>query len=79
MGAEGLYLARFSVTFRSASCFFARFLAAASFAIFKPSLSRLPGSGIYYKQFNFMFNIPPFLQPKQEIKKHSATTEGSVP
>lgn len=45
-----LYLARFWVTFRNASCFFARFFAAASLAIFKPSLSRRPGSGIFHKQ-----------------------------
>lgn len=57
------------MTFRSASCFFARFLAAASFAIFKPSLSRLPGSGIYYKQFNFILSHITIFTTQQEIKK----------
>lgn len=41
------HLAKFSVTFRSASCFFARFLAATSLAILSPNLSRRPGSRIY--------------------------------
>lgn len=41
-----LYLARFSVTLRSASCFLALFFAAASLAIFSPKRSLLPGSGI---------------------------------
>lgn len=41
------HLARFSVTFRRASCFLARFLAAASLAIFSPSRSLRPGSRIY--------------------------------
>lgn len=41
------HLARFSVTLRRASCFLARFLAAASLAIFSPSRSLRPGSRIY--------------------------------
>lgn len=40
------HLARFSVTLRRASCFLARFLAAASLAIFRPSRSLRPGSRI---------------------------------
>lgn len=40
------HLARFSVTLRKASCFLARFLAAASLAIFSPSRSLRPGSKI---------------------------------
>jgi hypothetical protein len=40
------HLARFSVTLRKASCFLARFLAAASLAIFRPSRSLRPGSKI---------------------------------
>lgn len=42
----GVRLARFSVTLRKASCFLARFLAAASLAIFSPSRSLRPGSRI---------------------------------
>lgn len=41
------HLARFSVTLLKASCFLARFLAAASLAIFSPNRSLRPGSKIY--------------------------------
>lgn len=47
MSKQKSHLARFSVTFRSASCFLARFLAATSLAILSPNLSRRPGSRIY--------------------------------
>lgn len=47
LGAAIPHLARFSVTLLKASCFLARFLAAASLAIFSPSRSLRPGSKIY--------------------------------
>lgn len=46
-GPAASHLARFSVTLRHASCFLARFLAAASLAIFRPRRSLRPGSKIY--------------------------------
>ena len=46
-GPAASHLAKFSVTLRNASCFFARFLAAASLAIFRPRRSLRPGSKIY--------------------------------
>lgn len=46
-GLGASHLARFSVTLLKASCFLARFLAAASLAIFSPSRSLRPGSKIY--------------------------------
>lgn len=46
-GPAASHLAKFSVTLRNASCFLARFLAAASLAIFRPRRSLRPGSKIY--------------------------------
>lgn len=72
------HLARFSVTLRKASCFLARFLAAASLAIFRPSRSLRPGSKIYKAAGMWVAYVGPVTKPGSPLPTRTAAVDANL-